>query len=122
MSHSIQQIYIDYTLQHPKTKEIKTVTLPLEKIENWFDECSLLECDCQPIWETNVVECNCDEYLSEFEIIWKNISESLTKNEKTNNWTQWAIDTLETHLAYENPKMEMQKSLAFLLKDKPNNT
>jgi len=37
-----------------------------------FDDYSLVqritECDCQPIGETNVIECNCDEEWYEYDL------------------------------------------------------
>ena len=37
-----------------------------------FDDCTLLEefdiCTCQPVGETNVVECNCEDFIEDFKI------------------------------------------------------
>lgn len=61
------------------------MSVPLKHIENCFEEYDLLQCDCEPIWETNVIECNCGDYLSEFEVISRDIAEeSISSQAKAN--------------------------------------
>ncbi|MBD0788135.1 hypothetical protein HUO09_17410 [Vibrio sp. Y2-5] len=61
---------MDFSFKHPGTGEIKTVTLQAWEIQNKLADQLIdeLECDCSPVGETNVVECNCDNYLYEFEL------------------------------------------------------
>ncbi len=62
---------MDFTFKHQESGEIKTVTLSPKEIQrrlmdDLYNDC--LSCDCEPIGETNVVECNCEEYLCGFEL------------------------------------------------------
>jgi hypothetical protein len=61
---------MDFTFKHPESNEVKTVSLSPEKIQEMIGDqiAEELICDCQPIGETNVVECNCEDYLCEFEL------------------------------------------------------
>ncbi len=65
---------MSFTYRHPTTNEIKTVVVTRADIEQHMDE-QLYEklsgsiCKCEPIGETNVVECNCDQYIDEFQLV-----------------------------------------------------
>lgn len=62
---------LEFIYKHPKTGEIKTIVLSKEEIRKKleFHEEIELTCDCEPVGETNVVECNCQDYIEEFEYI-----------------------------------------------------
>ena len=65
---------MDFYFKHPESGETKVLTLSEKQLADMIDSDALLdkmmesECNCQPVGETNVVECNCDEYLGEFEL------------------------------------------------------
>lgn len=62
---------MDFVFKHPESGEVKTVTIPdaTIRLEMEEDARDLLTCDCEPIGETNVVECNCCDYYDEFELV-----------------------------------------------------
>jgi uncharacterized phage protein (TIGR01671 family) len=65
-----REIRFEFVFQHQDSKEIKTKRFTLDEIANGFeDELFILECDCEPVGETNVVECNCEDYLEDFRLI-----------------------------------------------------
>ena len=59
---------IRFNFKHPNGEE-KPVTLTMKMILNLIED-DLLEtvcnCDCQTVGETNVLDCGCWEYYSEF--------------------------------------------------------
>ena len=63
-----------FKFQHIRTGEVKTLTLTEEQMANLidsdtlFDEFAKRQCSCEPIGETNVVECGCGDYLCDFEL------------------------------------------------------
>ena len=61
---------MNFTFKHPVSGEVKTVHLSEDEIQHMLsgDLYEELTCDCEPVGETNVVECNCEEYLEEFEL------------------------------------------------------
>ena len=62
---------MDFIFKHPESKEIKTVTLSEKQIQDLLSDTlynDYLTCDCEPIGETDVVECNCEDYLCGFEL------------------------------------------------------
>ncbi len=62
-----------FKFKHPETGEIKYASLEvwqLSQIEGVVDDArDQLRCDCQPVGETNVIECNCEDYINDFEIV-----------------------------------------------------
>jgi uncharacterized phage protein (TIGR01671 family) len=65
-----REIKFEFVFQHIDSKEIKFKRFTLDEIANGFeDDLFILECDCEPIGETNVVECNCEDYLEDFRLI-----------------------------------------------------
>lgn len=62
-----------FEYRHPNG-ECHTVTVSREQVINEMPDflfealCSKL-CNCEPVGETNVVECRCDEYAEEFKLI-----------------------------------------------------
>lgn len=70
----IQPVSMDFTYRHPVTGEEITVTMTRAEIqENLSNELSdkLGEavCTCQPVGETNVVDCGCTDYLDDFVLL-----------------------------------------------------
>lgn len=64
---------IEFTYNHNKSGEVITLRLTaemiLEQMPDWFfEEICKNVCHCEPVGETYVVECNCDEYAEGFEI------------------------------------------------------
>ena len=67
---------IKFMYEHPESKE-RLVSreysinelLDTSEEEIQQDTC---HCECQPIGETNVVECNCDDYFEDFELLGNN--------------------------------------------------
>lgn len=62
---------MDFIFKHKTSGEIKTVSLTEKQIQKLleyelYEE--YLKCDCEPVGETNVVECNCDDYLCGFKL------------------------------------------------------
>lgn len=65
---------MEFTFRHPKHGEEITVELTREEIadrmgEELFSKLCATFCQCEPVGETNVVECNCGEYGDEFELV-----------------------------------------------------
>lgn len=62
-----------FEYRHPNG-ECHTVTVSREQVINEMPDflfealCSKL-CNCEPVGETNVVECRCDEYAEEFKLL-----------------------------------------------------
>ncbi|MBF4374507.1 hypothetical protein [Vibrio anguillarum] len=61
---------LDFLFKHPDTGEVKIVTLQAWDIQQRLSDQLIddLQCDCKPVGETNVIECNCDRYFNEFEL------------------------------------------------------
>ena len=61
---------MEFRYKHPSSGEIKIVSWDDEKIQETLEDYLRddLTCDCQPVGETNVIECNCEDYLCDFEI------------------------------------------------------
>lgn len=59
---------MEFKFKHPDTGQTKIVTLSVEEIQERLEDQLLdeLTCDCEPVGETTVVECGCEDYLSEF--------------------------------------------------------
>ncbi len=65
---------MDFKFKHTITGEQKILTLSATEIQHLIaDELfdMLYECDynCQPVGETNIINCNCIGYLDQFELI-----------------------------------------------------
>ena len=61
----------EYKFVHPSNGDSRTVSIDRQFIiDNLVDEIyEKIDCDCEPIGETNVVECECDEYFEQFELL-----------------------------------------------------
>lgn len=63
-----------FKYQHPLTKEIRSVSLAKTEVANGMED-TLYEklvaqfCQCDSVGETNVVDCNCDEYIHDFDLV-----------------------------------------------------
>ena len=67
-------VVMPFDFEHPLSKERRTVTLTkrdvFDGMEDYFyDKLSEQICQCESVGETNVVDCNCDEYVHDFEIV-----------------------------------------------------
>lgn len=64
---------LTFKYRHPTTGETLSVTLEKSEVAEGMED-SLYEklagqlCSCEPIGETNVVDCNCSEYTDDFEL------------------------------------------------------
>lgn len=60
---------MEFKFKHSKSGEIKTISLSYSEIQEKL-ESELYDqvgcCDCEPVGETNVVECGCEDYLEGF--------------------------------------------------------
>lgn len=65
---------MQFQYRHPDNCETYTVSLSRKEVADRMDD-ELFEkltdtfCPCEPVGETNVVECRCDEYAEEFELL-----------------------------------------------------
>ena len=68
-----REIKFKLIYQHETSKKIRSKVYTLDELidESYEDTRYLEECDCEPIGETNVVECNCEDYLLGFKVIEK---------------------------------------------------
>jgi hypothetical protein len=77
---SAEAVKIEFIFKHPKGEIITSGAYTVDEILE-TDIFEILDkycvCDCQPIGETNVVECNCDDYYNAFEYVGNRIYTSL---------------------------------------------
>ena len=65
---------LSFDFLHPRTQDRRTVRLTKKEIGSEMEDV-LYErlvaqfCQCGPVGETNVIDCNCDEYGHDFELI-----------------------------------------------------
>lgn len=63
---------IEVTLKSKKTNRVIQASYTARQILNFMDEDELVldmhQCDCQPVGETNVVECNCEAEWEDYEL------------------------------------------------------
>lgn len=62
---------MDFTFKHKISGEVKVISLSEKEIQSRLADQLLTEdltCDCEPVGETNVVECNCEDYFCDFEL------------------------------------------------------
>lgn len=65
---------LTFQYQHPFTKEIRTVTLTKADIvdgmeDGMYEKLVKQFCQCESVGETNVIDCNCDEYIHDFDLV-----------------------------------------------------
>lgn len=63
---------MDFNFKHTETGEVMVVSLSDKRIQNLLETElyeMIQECNCQPVGETNVVECGCIDYLEKFELL-----------------------------------------------------
>lgn len=63
---------LSFTMKHPQSGETKIVTLTAEEVyaamrDQVYDKLTEEVCPCQPVGETNVLDCCCGEYADDFE-------------------------------------------------------
>lgn len=68
----VDELRFEY--RHPKTGEAYTVSLSREEVvemmdQELFEKLTACFCECEPIGETYVVDCRCDEYADQFELV-----------------------------------------------------
>lgn len=67
-----REILFKLVFQHETSKEVREKEYTLDELmKGDIDDILYFECDCEPTGETNVVECNCEEYLDGFLLIAK---------------------------------------------------
>ncbi|MPQ71447.1 hypothetical protein [Pseudomonas sp. MWU12-2323] len=65
---------LKFEFLHPLTEERRTVSLTKAEVSGGMED-TLYEklvaqfCQCESVGETNVVDCNCDEYGHDFELV-----------------------------------------------------
>jgi hypothetical protein len=68
-----RQTKINFIFQHPKSKEkiISSGYTIEEAMEEGLEEIrdKHCRCNCEPTGETNVIECNCEDYYNDFELL-----------------------------------------------------
>lgn len=67
-------VVMSFDFEHPLSKEKRTITLTMRDVlggmeDYFYDELGKQICQCESVGETNVVDCNCDEYVHDFEIV-----------------------------------------------------
>ncbi|MEE4662754.1 hypothetical protein V2L09_02325 [Pseudomonas alliivorans] len=68
------KVVLQFDFLHPISHELRTLTLnkrqALDGMEDYFYEILAKQiCQCESVGETNVVDCNCDDYVHDFEIV-----------------------------------------------------
>ncbi|QZI68711.1 hypothetical protein K5F93_20220 [Pseudomonas protegens] len=71
---------------HPQTAERHTVTVTRDEVaehmeEQLFQKLCECFCECQPVGETNVVDCRCDEVAEQFKLVKENEGLSISPAE-----------------------------------------
>lgn len=66
-----------FAYAHPQTAERHTVTVTRDEViehmeEQLFQKLCECFCECQPVGETNVVDCRCDEVAEQFKLVTEN--------------------------------------------------
>ena len=59
---------MDFVFKHPGTGEHKVISLSDKQIQEKLMSDLELTCGCEPEGEATFTECNCYEYLDEFEL------------------------------------------------------
>ncbi len=70
----IQPVAMDFTFRHPASGEEFTVSMTRAEIQENLsnelnDKLGEVVCSCQPVGETNVVDCGCIDYLEDFVLL-----------------------------------------------------
>ena len=64
---------VEVSLKSNKTERVIKASYTARQLLDFFDESDLViemsKCECQPIGETNFVECNCDEEWEDYTLI-----------------------------------------------------
>lgn len=67
-------VVMSFDFEHPLSKERRTVSLTKRDVydgmeDYFYDKLGEQICQCESVGETNVVDCNCDEYIHDFELV-----------------------------------------------------
>ena len=65
---------LEFTLMHPADGETHTIMLTRQEIQErmtdeLYEKLGKLICHCEPVGETNVVDCNCIDRIDEFHVV-----------------------------------------------------
>lgn len=69
-----QPVVMSFDFEHPFSCEKRTVSLTKQDVfdgmeDFFYDKLGEQICQCESVGETNVVDCSCDEYVHDFEIV-----------------------------------------------------
>lgn len=66
-----ESICLPFNFKHPKSGEERTIFLSEKEIQEKLESelYDMLTCDCEPIGETNVLECGCFDYIEQFDLL-----------------------------------------------------
>lgn len=114
--YPIGEVRVYFVFKHPKTGEEMSSKLytPLELLDT---DLSIINertcvCDCKPVGETNVVECNCDDYYQDFQFhsyqvelaqpgpVWVKASERLPGWRTPVRWRLKGVEMKKYDVAY----------------------
>ena len=61
---------MDFKFKNKQTGEVKVVSIDDAMIRMQLEEFAVEKlCECESVDETNVIECNCQEYYEDFELV-----------------------------------------------------
>lgn len=68
------KVVMSFDFEHPLSKQRLTVHLTKQDVydgmeDYFYDKLGEQICQCESVGETNVVDCNCDEYVHDFELV-----------------------------------------------------
>ncbi|HCG0940084.1 TPA: hypothetical protein NJF81_001055 [Pseudomonas aeruginosa] len=126
--HSVPEEF-SFEYRHPNG-ECHTVTVSREQVINEMPDflfealCSKF-CNCEPVGETNVVECCCDEYAEEFKLIAAAPGNSAQHSVpegwmlvECGIWTQEQVDEMQKTVArFRNSEFVDDRALAMAVAD-----
>lgn len=67
-----REIKFELIYKHPDGKVLISAPYTIEELldtDEYEIQSNVCTCDCQPIGETNVIECNCEDYYNDFQLI-----------------------------------------------------
>jgi hypothetical protein len=69
---------MEFKFKHMETGEVKSIFLTAQEIQDRlaFELKDELTCDCEPIGETNVIECGCYDYFDGFELLMHGVNDA----------------------------------------------
>ncbi|MGP0171241.1 hypothetical protein ACSVIJ_05085 [Pseudomonas sp. NCHU5208] len=72
--HQPASASVQFTFRHPVSGETATVAMSLKEIQEnlsseLYDKLAEQVCSCEPVGETNVVDCNCGDHVDEYKLL-----------------------------------------------------